>query len=119
MSTPHANFPPHMQKAALLRQRHRCAGCGSWLDAIGEGARTGHQFGERAEGHHVIPHLKGGPITIENCVVICRACHLNSHQGGRWRDVSIYNDITNPPTQAMIAKIAALYPYYRGVNGPK
>jgi hypothetical protein len=108
MPTPHMNFSRDTKREALERQTFRCASCGRPIVAIEDTEQTG------AAGHHVIPHKMGGPITVDNCVVICRACHLNSHQGGRWGDVSIYEDITNPPTPRMIAKIAALYPYYRG-----
>jgi hypothetical protein len=55
-----------------------------------------------------------GPITVDNCVVLCRACHSNAHQGGRWRDISIYDDVAKLPMTKMIAKIAALYPHYQG-----
>jgi hypothetical protein len=66
------------------------------------------------EGHHVIPHKMGGPITLENCVVLCRSCHLSVHQGGRWRDTSIYSDTMKHPMPQRIAKVAAEYPHYRG-----
>ena len=114
MSASHMRFPAAMQMQALTRQKFRCAGCGTRITAIGEAARESHKFGERAEGHHVIPHKMGGPITVENCVVLCQACHLNAHQGGRWRDVAIYADVGMLPMPKKIAKIAALYPHYRG-----
>jgi hypothetical protein len=82
--------------------------------AIGEGGQASHEFGERAEGHHVIPHKMGGPISVENCVVLCRSCHLNAHQGGRWRDISIYADLARLSMPQRISKIAASYPHYRG-----
>jgi hypothetical protein len=56
----------------------------------------------------------GGPITVENCVVLCRASHISAHQGGRWRDASIYDDLNMPPMALKISKIAALYPHYSG-----
>ena len=62
----------------------------------------------------MIPHKLGGPITVENCVVLCRACHLSAHQGGFWADVSIYDDLAELPMEEKIATIAALYPHFRG-----
>jgi len=56
----------------------------------------------------------GGPLTPDNCVILCRACHLSAHQGGRFADVSIYDDLKSLTMPAKIARIAALYPHYRG-----
>ena len=114
MPSDHVRFPGPMQKLALERQEFRCASCGTRIAALGEAGRPTHKFGERVEGHHVIPHKIGGPIEAENCVVLCRACHLNAHQGGRWRDISIYDDTGKLPMSLKIAKVAALYPHYRG-----
>jgi ribosomal protein S14 len=114
MSSDHQNFPASTQRKALARQKHRCASCGTAITAIGEAGISQHRFSERAEGHHVIPHKMGGPITEENCVVLCRSCHHNAHQGGRWRDVAIYKDISKLTMATQIAKIAALYPRYQG-----
>lgn len=69
MADDHQRFPASMQKLALARQGFRCASCGTATTAIGEAGSASHRFGERAEGHHVIPHKMGGPISIENCVV--------------------------------------------------
>ena len=114
MSSDHIPFPAHVQNDALKRQKFRCASCGTRILAIGEAGQSKHKFAERAEGHHVIPHKMAGPITAENCVVLCRACHYSAHQGGRWADISIYSDIMHLPMPQQIAKIAALYPHYRG-----
>jgi HNH endonuclease len=114
MPLDHLNFPPSIQVLALGRQRHRCASCGTKIASIGRAGQATHKFGEGAEGHHVIPHKMGGPITVENCVVLCRACHLNAHQGGRWRDISIYADVAALPMAQKIATIAKEYPHYRG-----
>jgi hypothetical protein len=114
MSDDYQRFSLTTQRLALVRQKFRCASCGEPIGQIGEAGQASHRFGERAEGHHLIPNKKGGPVTIENCVVLCRTCHYSAHQGGRWRDTSIYDDIAEPPTAADIEKIAALYPHYRG-----
>lgn len=114
MTNPHMGFPKAVQAAALMRQRDRCASCGTRISGLGRSGSQQHDFGEGVEAHHVIPHKLGGPLTIDNCVVICRACHLNAHQGGRFADVSIYNDVVNLGMPKRIAKIAALYPHYNG-----
>jgi 5-methylcytosine-specific restriction endonuclease McrA len=114
MSIPHSRFPPNVQRKALARQKGVCASCKEAIKDIGEAGQREHQFGERAEGHHLIPHKMGGPISIENCVVLCRACHINAHQGGYWGDISIYHDIVHLPMDKRIAKIARLYPHYYG-----
>lgn len=114
MSSDHMPFPAAIQMQALARQRFRCASCGTRITSIGEAGQVNHKFGERAEGHHVIPHLMTGPITVDNCVVLCRACHYNAHQAGRWRDILIYDDVASLPMTERIAKIAAHYPHYRG-----
>ena len=110
----HLNFPTAVQYAALRRQKHLCASCGCRIYDIGERRQADHRFGERAEAHHVIPHSMAGPLTVENCVVICRACHLNAHQGGRWSDLSIYADIAKLPLNEKISRIASKYPHYHG-----
>jgi hypothetical protein len=114
MTDPHAPFPKPVQKKALERQRGRCASCRTTIAGLGCSGAQQHVFGEGAEAHHVIPHKLGGPLTPENCVIICRACHLSAHQGGRFGDVSIYDDLKKLTMPAKIARIAALYPHYRG-----
>ena len=114
MSSDHKPFSRSVQNQALARQKSRCASCGTHITAIGEAGRASHELGERTEGHHVIPHKMGGPITRENCVVLCQSCHLSAHQGGRWSDASIYDDLSRLPMSLKIAKIAALYPHYQG-----
>jgi hypothetical protein len=114
MASDHQNFPAATQRSALARQRNKCASCGTRISAIGQGGTSTHDFGEGAQGHHVIPHKLGGPITVENCVVLCWSCHYNAHQGGRWRDVAIYDDLKKLPMAVKIQKVAALYPFYEG-----
>ena len=114
MTDSHAPFPKPVQKEALERQRRRCASCRTIITGLGRSGAQQHVFGEGVEAHHVIPHKLGGPLTPENCVIICRACHLSAHQGGWFADVSIYNDLKSLTMPAKIARIAALYPHYRG-----
>ena len=114
MTDPHVSFPRSIQEDALKRQRGGCASCGAKIYELGRAGAEQHRFGEGVEAHHVIPHILGGPITLENCVIICRSCHLNAHQGGRFGNVSIYDDLKNLPMPGQIARIAALYRHYRG-----
>jgi hypothetical protein len=114
MADNHQPFPRHVQVTAWARQKSRCVMCGTHLVTIGAAGQAGHRFGERTEGLHVIPHQMGGPATVENCVVLCRSCHLSAHQGGRWRDVSIYSDLAGLPMPEKIARLASEYSYCRG-----
>ena len=114
MTDPHAPFPAGVQQKALERQRRRCASCRTPITGLGRSGAMQHKYGEGAEAHHVIPHKLHGPLTAENCVILCRACHLNAHQGGRFADVSIYDDLKNLTMPEKIARIAALYPHYQG-----
>lgn len=114
MAAGHRPFPSAVQQKALKRQRNRCGSCGMMITAPGEAGQADHPFGERAEAHHVIPHRMGGSVSLENCVIICRACHLSAHQGGRWRDIKIYADIAALDLERQITRIAKLYPYYSG-----
>lgn len=106
-------FSALIQQKALERQRFRCASCKAAIASPGRSGASAHRFGEGAEAHHLIPHLKGGPNTIDNCVILCRSCHLSAHQGGRWRDVTIYADLRGSMADKIKA-VAALYPHYRG-----
>ena len=114
MTDSHRPFPRPVQEMALSRQRSRCASCGTRISGLGRSGAEQHKFGEGVEAHHVIPNKLGGPLTVENCVVICRACHINAHQGARFADISIYNDLKNLPMAMKISRVAALYPHYRG-----
>jgi hypothetical protein len=113
MTDPHAPFPKPVQKKALDRQRGRCASCLTPITKLGRSGAEQHDFGEGVEADHVTPHKLGGPLTTENCVILCRACHLNAHQGSRFADVGIYKDLKTLTMPAKIARIAALYPHYR------
>lgn len=114
MTSKYLNFPPSVQRKALERQNFKCASCETRISDIGERGKETHRFGERVEGHHVIPHKGGGPISEQNCVVLCRSCHYSAHQGGHWRDASIYDDLAQLPLTERIAKVAAMYPHYSG-----
>jgi len=46
-----------------------CQNCGRWPDHYGLSL------------HHIIFKSRGGKSTIENCCLVCRACHDGVHQG--------------------------------------
>ncbi|HEX8570981.1 MAG TPA: hypothetical protein VF699_13815 [Caulobacteraceae bacterium] len=101
-------FSTTTQKIALARQENVCASCGEIISARGAAHQETHFFGEAAEAHHISPlgtkrsdsgRLKAS--RVENCVVICKACHYCAH-GGNYR--------------SRIRATVADFPYY---NGPK
>ncbi len=89
------------KQRALARQRFRCAMCGAAISAVGEAGRADHPFGERAEAHHVMHVKRDGTDSVENCVVICQACHYTAHEGGNYR----FGTVAGRPSD---------YRYYRG-----
>src|ERR1700712_3733971 len=113
MLGPHRPFPRPVQQMPLSRQRGKCASCGTPITAPGKTGAPNHAFGESAEGHHVIPHQLGGPLTEANCVVLCKSCHYSVHRGGHWKYTQQYNSVKGLPMNAQIAAIARLYPHYR------
>ncbi len=113
MPDPHQPFPRSTQLRALARQGGLCVSCGTRIVTPGQAGAVDHRFGESAEGHHMVPHSMGGSLTLDNCVVVCRACHLNAHQGGRFRDLDIYDDLTSLSLPDRIRKLKRLYPFCR------
>jgi hypothetical protein len=113
MVGPHQPFPVSVQTAALMRQKNRCGSCGTPISAIGQSGASTHRFGEGAEGHHVIPHQMGGPLTLDNCVVLCKSCHYSVHRGGHFAYTQQYDSVKSLPMPQKIAAIAKLYPHYR------
>ncbi|GJF03914.1 HNH endonuclease [Pseudonocardia sp. D17] len=60
-------IPDGLRRAIAARDRG-CARCGrppSWCEI-----------------HHVVPWESGGPTSIDNCAMLCRACHRLVHHGG-------------------------------------
>lgn len=110
----HKPFPASVQWLALGRQNFKCGSCGTMIHTPGKTGQSGHAFGESAEAHHIVPHSLGGGTNLENCVVLCRACHMSAHAGGAWADLSIYKDLKGLSVSAMTEKIAGQYPYYNG-----
>src|SRR5206468_3835953 len=80
MSGRPGEFPLPTQQLALVRQRNRCASCGTKISALGEAGKATHRFGEGSQAHH-INHIKfGGTEALDNCVVLCRSCHYSVHE---------------------------------------
>lgn len=75
-------FPRSVEKQAIIRQGSCCAIC-----------NTGGNI-KSLTGHHVIPVRHGCPSkndpnyaflnTVENCVMICKSCHISKAHGGHW-----------------------------------
>src|SRR4051794_8455870 len=78
-------FDSRTKKAALERQGFVCAVCGLMLWNPGKKFQPFHDFGEWAEAHHIKPVLSGGTADVQNCVVICQACHYSIHGGGSYK----------------------------------
>ena len=112
MSTVYRPFSETTKKKALERQGSRCASCGLEIHAPGAAGQQQHRFGEWSEGHHLIPAKAGGGNDMDNCVILCRACHMNAHAGGSWADISMYRDLRKAAMHAKIDRISKLYPHY-------
>lgn len=56
-------FPPKVMVAAFERAKNHCEGCGARL-VVG-----------KFQYDHVIADALGGEPTLENCAVLCSACH--------------------------------------------
>jgi hypothetical protein len=108
-------FTPSTKEGALKRQNGYCASCGTRIWKPGNAGAMWHKFGERAEAHHVRPVRANGTATVDNCVIVCRSCHYSAHQGGRWRDISIYEESADgsAPIYVSVEAIANEYPFYR------
>lgn len=82
-------FTTATQQLALVRQNFRCASCGERITRLGEAGRSRHKYGEIAHAHHV-SHIKfGGENRLDNCVVLCQACHYSAHEGGNYRNGTV------------------------------
>jgi hypothetical protein len=81
--------------------------------AVGKAGASSHPFREGVEAHHVIPHQLGGPVSLENCIVLCRSCHYSVHRGGHWKYTQQYDSVQSLPMTLKITNIARLYPHYR------
>lgn len=58
-----SEFPGKVKAAAALRANGRCELCTARL------ASGGYHY------DHIVPDGLGGPPTLENCQVLCKACH--------------------------------------------
>ncbi len=79
-------FSDSTKKLALQRQQFLCASC---AEQIYGQDRLQNQFGEQIHAHH-IRHVKfGGTGHLDNCVIICQACHYLAHEGGNYRNGTV------------------------------
>lgn len=69
------HFARSIKRAAMQRAGHRCQFCGS--SARDE---SGAQY---LEYDHIIPWSQGGPSTLENCQILCRACNQRKGNANR------------------------------------
>lgn len=111
MAANHQSFDFDTKLEALGRQNFRCASCGARISISGK-RLVSDEFGEEVHGHHMIPHKMGGPVTVDNCVVLCRSCHYSAHLGGHWRNIAFYDDFKYFPMKIKIKEVAKLYKYY-------
>jgi 5-methylcytosine-specific restriction endonuclease McrA len=74
---------------ALRRQGSLCALCGKKIYGHGDSGRSRHEYGEGAHAHHVRKIMDGGSASVDNCVIICQACHYSVHEGGRYKTGSV------------------------------
>jgi 5-methylcytosine-specific restriction endonuclease McrA len=89
------SFSIATKRAALERQKFRCAMCGEKIAALGHAGQAEHRFGEGAHAHHM-RHVKlGGTRGLDNCVIICWSCHYSAHEGGNYRRSPIESDATD------------------------
>lgn len=91
------DFDIGTQSAALQRQGYRCGSCGTQIFALGEAGREQHRFGEIAHAHHLVKAMNQGPKTLDNCVILCQACHYSAHEGGRYRTGTVYASASDFP----------------------
>lgn len=60
-------FTPSEREAKRAEQGHKCAQCGSQVDA------------SNSRGHHIKRHADGGQTTSENHAEVCANCHRDLH----------------------------------------
>jgi hypothetical protein len=90
-------FSTATKRLALVRQKFRCASCGTHVTRFGEAGRSQHPFGEVAHAHH-IRHVKfGGTNSIDNCVILCQTCHYSAHEGGNYRRGTVVGETEDFP----------------------
>jgi len=55
--------------------------------------------------------MYGGTNDVDNCVIICTACHYVAH-GGRFNDKKLYSDLSKLTMKERIAKVVEEYKFY-------
>ena len=91
------DFSTATKELALVRQKKRCACCGTQIASLGDKGLAEHRYGEGARAHH-IRHIKiGGSDSVRNCVIICASCHYSAHEGGNYRNGIIIGRVKDFP----------------------
>ena len=75
-----ADFPDSIVRQALERAGRRCE-CTSY-SCFHHTDRCKRIFGLQA--HHKV---RGGPDTLDNCEILCEACHRNAHSFNQRQDM--------------------------------
>ena len=75
---------------ALNRQENQCGSCGTPIYGLGYLGIEKHFYGEASEAHHMIHAQCNGSNDLSNCVILCKICHYNVHQGGNFRNHEKY-----------------------------
>jgi len=70
-------FRDSIKNKARFRQWAMCGLCGEGLNFSEEHA------------HHIIPRAAGGKDTVDNCIVLCDACHYIAHKHGDYRSLVV------------------------------
>ncbi len=71
--------------AAFDRARHRCQCTDSSCKHPGNPESCNRTGDQNLEAHHIIPLYDNGPSTLENCMILCPACHDSVHGNDDWR----------------------------------
>lgn len=111
-------FSRSIQKQALIRQDNFCASCGTAITALGNKGQADHEYGEAVQAHHVLPYKSGGPNIVDNCVILCFACHINAHAGGDFRNIDMYDDLDRMEVSEKMRILSNEYPHFNGNNKP-
>lgn len=103
---PEREFSRQTKMQALARQDFLCASCASLILPFAGKGLVSVAWGESAHAHHrrpMKPPFHGG-ANVENCVILCDSCHINAHEGGRYRTGTAWGRIAD-------------FPYFHGTRG--
>lgn len=108
-------YSPKQKVTLWWRQDGRCGLCGVDMN---------DSVDPRAEYHHVLRHADGGATSIDNGVMLCKLCHEQSHNIGRFKDsVSVshsdfaYANFSANGESIYARKIEEIKSAIRGIDG--